>query len=200
MIPDAAAVRAPFGDDEPSGDDSRNPAPLASDSRREPRLPIEDSEKLLYVSDLSLDLDHEQRPSRFVPCEQIDPAAIGIEGKRHFRCNCPARDLAEPAGDGALKIGVASAEQTIQLATPPASIEVNPNIQHGRDSPKRVNRHGPDVAALNCGDEGLGHSGLSRNVDLPQAPTDTDRAKGRTDSLIRHPRQCVGNRLSARYL
>ncbi len=197
MILDASAVRAPFGDDQPSGNDSREPAPLTSDSRCEPRFPIENSEKFLHINDLRLDLDHEQRPRRFVPSQKIDPAPVGVESKGHLRSNCPSSDFAEPACDGALENGVPSVQEPVELAASPSGKDVEPNVEDGSHAPQGVNRHRPDVPSFDRRDERVGHAGLLSDVDLPPAPADADGTEGGAYALIRHPCQCVGRGLSA---
>src|SRR6187551_2080009 len=75
-------VPATFGDDQPTADGRRIPAPIARDPRGEAAFPVERPKELVDIDDRRLELNDEERPRGGVPCEPVDDATLAEDRER----------------------------------------------------------------------------------------------------------------------
>lgn len=81
---------------------------------------------------------------------------------------------------------MARAQHPVQVAGPPASDDVDADVERRGDGPDRVEAERAEVAALEARHDALADAGPLGKVPLSPAPPDPQEPDGRTDALIRH--------------
>src|SRR3954454_1755335 len=105
-----------------------------ADSRREPEPTIHRSEEVVDVDQLGLQLDDEQRSGLSVPAQQIDRAALAVDGIRDFGRDFPPVKRREVGSDLFVKTSMSGGQQPIEIATTPSRDEVQADLEHGADA------------------------------------------------------------------
>ena len=82
MVGDTAMVCAVLSKQHTSGDGRWLPPQALRDLGRQPALSIERPQQLAHVDNLSLDLDHQERPVGGMPGKQVDEPALAIDRER----------------------------------------------------------------------------------------------------------------------
>jgi hypothetical protein len=66
------------------------PSAIAGDRYCQASLSVQHAERLVHVNQFSLDLDHQERPGRLVPGEDVDPTALAVYCERDLGRHLPA--------------------------------------------------------------------------------------------------------------
>jgi hypothetical protein len=94
----------------------------ASDSRHYPSLHVQDTDRVLQVHDLGLDLYDEQGESSLVPGEHVDGSTLSVPIERFLDSNLPTGP-AEPARQGVLEDGVSPVQEAGQRRPAPSQVD-----------------------------------------------------------------------------
>ena len=198
MRRDPCAVRPARSNDDPTRDSKRIPTAALDDLPGKSDLPIERPDEFVDVRDVGLELDDQQRSVAGVPGDDVDHAALRVDREGDFGGELPLRQrFPEPGSDRVVQRGVPSIEESIEVASPPSSKEVDPNIECVGDDPHGPERQGVEMAALDTGHGRVRNAGTRREITLPPAPALPDRSDGRAQPRVIHSRSVGGIALLA---
>lgn len=134
----------------------RRPPPeaLGDDLRCQPNLRVVTPQRLLDRRDLRLDLDHEQRSARGVPCHQVDRPALAEDGKGHLGPRLPAERF-QATRDSADERRMTLVHQPVQLAGAEPQLHAQLGAERPRMSSQSPHRHVLDPPAFDQRDDVL---------------------------------------------
>jgi len=150
MLGDAPPIRPTLGNNDPLTNASWFPTELSDDGGREPPPTISHGKEIIHVHELGLELNQEERSRPLVPGSEVDDTALTEVVERHFRPRLPARRQ-EHSCHGLGHRRMPGRDSAIQGGASPTRLEDEPDLQDCRDLPEAIERHGPDVAALDLG-------------------------------------------------
>ena len=177
------SVRRRIAQHDPGADRFHIPAPLASDDRREPPIPIDRSEQALNIDQLRLELHDQKGTGRRLECQHVDHAALPVDRERGFRSNEPVR-RAQPPRDRFMHGRVSGIDHAVQLAAAPPRIPFEPDVERPSYPHGAADDHAVNSPTLNAGDDLGRHARQAGDIGLTQAAPKADRSE---DSSDPHP-------------
>ena len=155
-----------FADDEQAPDDLRPPCePIKHDLRRQARLDVKASDRVVDRGQLGFDLDDEDQPDVPLQAENVDRPTVAVLVERDLELDLPAQSLERP-GHPAHKTCVALIQESVDRATAPGDGPVKACPDSGEDAPDRLDREPPEVASLDERDDRLRYPGGNGHVQL----------------------------------
>jgi len=133
----APAVRPAIGDKHAGRHRARVPVEVAGNPGCEPALAIERSKQLADVDYFGLELDHEQRPSRRMPGEEVHDSTLAVDRERDLGPKLPASRL-ELSDNGVAQLSMALAQEPVCLSATPSSAELQANLESGGHASQRA--------------------------------------------------------------
>ena len=133
-----------------------------------------------------------------MPCEQINRAALAIDGVGDLGLNEPAggRELAEHRFS---QRRVPRVEHAVERTTPPANENDDLGIEDPKESPESSEGHAFDPPAFEQRNLVLTAAGGLRHIHLTQAEAVAESASNPTHTQVVHGREYRVGRLSATY-
>jgi hypothetical protein len=121
---------------------------LSSDRGGQAPLAIERADELIEIDELALQLDHQDGPRGRVPGQDVDDPALAVHGERDLRRQLPAGKREDPPRDQLVEGRVSRAPHPVQIAAAPATDEIDPQLERGRDRPQGGERARAEMTAL----------------------------------------------------
>ena len=131
---DGAPVRPTFRHEEARPNRCRIPSQIHPDATGQPALAIERSEKLPGVDELGLELDYQQGTLGRPPAEHVDDATLTPDREGDLGSRDPTQ-VPEPGGRDLGEARVTTADQSIEIAAPPARRVFEPDLEARGDRP-----------------------------------------------------------------
>ncbi len=200
MCVEATSIRTAIGHDEPGRDRDRIPTSAQCNLCGHASFAIECSDQLVHVGDIGLELDDQHGTATWVPTQNVDDAAIRVDGERDLGDKGPRRKaVAEPPSHRLMQRGMPRIEQSIEIACAPARHQVHSDIERPGYRSNAIDRHWAGMTALQPRYDGLRHPAPRRQVGLPPATPLSHQPNHRPEPLIVHRPQCAHRRSPATY-
>jgi hypothetical protein len=183
---DSAPVGSALGEDDPSRDRGRIPAPVARDRRRESPTSVGRSHQVVDVDEFRLQLDDEQDSSARVPREDIDDATFSVDREGHLRLGDPAIETGEHGGHRLVHRCVPGVDQATEVAALPSECGVEPGIEGDSDPTNRPERYRIEPAVFDATNDGARHAGSRRQILLAKPLSDSNRPQRCAHPMVVH--------------
>src|SRR3989304_5177846 len=164
----------------------RAPAARAGGGGGEPALAVKGAHDLLWIDDLRLQLDDQQRARGDMPGQDVNHAALPIDGERHLRRELPAADPLEKLRHALVHCRVAPVHEPVPLHAPPPWHEVEADLERRGDLVERRQRHLGCEPALDPGNRRAGDAGRGCHVVLAPALAQPNSAADDPEALEVH--------------
>src|SRR4029079_8931750 len=106
------------------------PSSVTDDPADQTCLLADFPDQLIDVDDVSLELDHEDRPTTGMPRDDVDHAAFPIDRVRDFRGENPRRKLlGEPSSDEFMELRVLRVQQAVEVSSAPPRYEIDTDVE-----------------------------------------------------------------------
>lgn len=177
MLRDPPATGPRVGQHEQTADRSRAPPePLLDDLCRKPRLLVVPAKGVLHGCQLGLDFDDEEDAVLGMPRDQIDRAALAVDGEGQLGQRVPPEGL-EEAGDRLHQSGMPLVEQTVEVSALPSDGHHEIGLEESRHAVQGADRHPLDEPALRRRDLRLRDAERVGYVLLSKPLADSKRPK-----------------------
>jgi hypothetical protein len=165
------AARPIFSQDECT-DDPSGPAPteLLTKHRAKAYLDVEASEHVLQITNPTLDLNHEKRPRRKVPCQEVTSASITEMVETDLRLHEPSRP-GKALGSRVLHMGMSPIKQPIEIGTLPTHFQDQSCVDSLDQFREGANRQSVQLSALGPGDGIAGQPCAAPQIHLAPGST-----------------------------
>ena len=186
---DARPVRPPGRHDDPDRNGPGLPTARLRHLPGEPALPVDATDQVVDIDDVSLELDDEECTTPAVPCQDIDDPTLSVDRERDLRLEDPIWEfVAKHPGHELMEGRVLGIEQAIEIARAPTSHELHSNVERRADPPNHLKRKRIRMSSLDTGDRRGRDSGPRRQIGLPPAALDADGPHDRSEPVILHSR------------